>query len=738
MVGYTSSIMRLLQASSLVLLPAALAADVLKTEGFSTCLEDAQIRVNRMDIAYDKASNQVTFDVSGTSEREQEVIATLVVSAYGRELYQREFDPCDEASKVDQLCPGKCSRRRLHVDLILTAFTLVPAGSFSAKGSQSIPSSFTDRIPSIAFSVPDLEGEGKLELKAKEGGQNLACIESSVGNGKSVDVPAVSYIAAGIAVAALGLSALGALSASGQPGASTPSPSFTEVMFWFQGMAMNGMHSVDYPPIYRRFAKNFGFSTGLIPWGSMQTSIDNFRKSTGGNLTEDSYEYLRNATLVYSDGSTANTTNDLARRGWELVIRQIETTVNGTDDSSNSTSNTPKFVSGIQGYIEQYSVPEANTFMTVLLVFAIVIAAVAVGILLFKVILEAWSLFGKFPKSLTTFRKEYWRIMAQTITNLIFLLYGVWTLYSIFQFTHGDSWAAKLLAGVTLGVFTAILGYWTFRIWQVARRFKKTEGDASSLYENKETWKKYKIFYENYKRGYWWLFIPVIVYMFAKGCVLASADGHGLVQTAGQLFIEVVMLALLLWSRPYDRKSGNWINIVIQIVRVLSVVCILVFVTELGIAQTTKTITGVILIAVQSTLTVILAILIAVNAIITCVKENPHRRRRKEAEKFRGLEDLTPLDGRTSILMQPTGYKPQGQKRMSNSLGPSVYEPYREQGLVYQNSNSNLLKGAAPIVRERTRDSYGSYDSRSPPPVGRQPTLPTVDLNGRRYSAIAR
>jgi azurin len=99
--------MRILQALGLLLLPAALAADILKTEGFSSCLDNAQIKVNRMDIQYDRASNQVTFDVAGTSEKEQKVIATLVVSAYGKEIYKKEFDPCDEASKVDELCPGK-------------------------------------------------------------------------------------------------------------------------------------------------------------------------------------------------------------------------------------------------------------------------------------------------------------------------------------------------------------------------------------------------------------------------------------------------------------------------------------------------------------------------------------------------------------------------------------------------------------------------------------------------------
>jgi len=97
------------------------------------------------------------------------------------------------------------------------------------------------------------------------------------------------------------------------------------------------------------------------------------------------------------------------------------------------------------------------------------------------------------------------------------------------------------------------------------------------------------------------------------------------------------VLGLLLWSRPFERKSGNVINIFIQVVRVLSVVCILVFVEELGIAQTTQTVTGLVLIVVQSVLTGLLAILIAVNAIILCCRENPHRKRRKELGKLQPI-----------------------------------------------------------------------------------------------------
>lgn len=74
------------------------------------------------------------------------------------------------------------------------------------------------------------------------------------------------------------------------------------------------------------------------------------------------------------------------------------------------------------------------------------------------------------------------------------------------------------------------------------------------------------------------MFVPLIVYMFAKGMVLAVTDGYGMVQTIAQLVVEGLMLLFLLFSRPYERRSGNIINIVIQVVRALSVICVLVFV----------------------------------------------------------------------------------------------------------------------------------------------------------------
>jgi uncharacterized membrane protein len=172
--------------------------------------------------------------------------------------------------------------------------------------------------------------------------------------------------------------------------------------------------------------------------------------------------------------------------------------------------------------------------------------------------------------------------------------------------------------------------------------------------------------------------MPAIIYMFVKGCVLAAGDGYGLVQTVGQLIIESLMLILLLWSRPYILESGNWINITIQVVRVLSVACTLVFVEQFGVAQTPKTIVGLILIGFQSFLTCILAILIAANLLIVYCKENPHRnhRRRKEAERMYGdLDNSTPFENHKLLPMEPQLYKTAPQRHRRDLSRATLINP---------------------------------------------------------------
>jgi hypothetical protein len=99
-----------LQKSSLTVLAlvsGVLGGDILKTNGFSDCSNNSTITVNNVDIQFDRSTNLLTFDVSGSSAKSQQVTATLIVTAYGVQVYQNSFDPCDASTKVEQLCPCK-------------------------------------------------------------------------------------------------------------------------------------------------------------------------------------------------------------------------------------------------------------------------------------------------------------------------------------------------------------------------------------------------------------------------------------------------------------------------------------------------------------------------------------------------------------------------------------------------------------------------------------------------------
>lgn len=99
--------------------------DILKTQGFTTCLDNSTITVTNLEIQYDRLAGAVTFNVGGASSEIQKVLASLTVTAYGKQVYKKDFDPCADDTKVIQLCPG-ASKIRLCCSL-RRALTVLPS-----------------------------------------------------------------------------------------------------------------------------------------------------------------------------------------------------------------------------------------------------------------------------------------------------------------------------------------------------------------------------------------------------------------------------------------------------------------------------------------------------------------------------------------------------------------------------------------------------------------------------------
>ncbi|KAK9366057.1 hypothetical protein V1509DRAFT_649053 [Lipomyces kononenkoae] len=612
------------------------------TSTFYTCDNiNATIIASNFSVSYSQQTKNITFDIAGTSEEQQNVTATIFVSAYGKNLFNYTFDPCDY--NIGPLCPA-------------------PSGTFSANGSVAIPSQYASQVPSIAFSLPDLDGYAKLTISNSESQEEIGCFQSSFSNGKTARQPSVTYASAAIAGAALAVSGLAMLSHAAFSASSSftsgSSPGVADVVGWTQSMAMNGMMSVNYPTVFKAFSQNFGWSLCMIPWSGMQQGIDNLRSHTGGNMTLSSWEVLQASTVLdYQTGAVILVNNTASNDAGSKLIRRL--TLDGIDlSASNSTTangsqavHVLTTVQGIGRYVEHLMLPNANTFMTVLIFFAIILGIVVCSILLFRIVLEIWTQFGSLSKPLESFRHRYWLFMGSTIVRVILILYGTWVLYCLYQFKLGDSWASLLLASITLGIFTAIIGGFTIRIFWIAHKASK-QGGIEELYEHKPWIRRYGLFYGQFKSQYWWFFVAITVVTVGRSAFIALGDGNGLVQVIGQLVIEILFVLVLFAIRPFSSRSGNVINAIIAIVRIASLACILVFVEELGIAAETTTIVGIVLIVIQAVLTALLALLIIIQAIVVLL-ENPKRKPYSAVEETE-LQSLS--ESKAGLLIAKDSY----------------------------------------------------------------------------------
>jgi Transient receptor potential (TRP) ion channel len=207
-----------------------------------------------------------------------------------------------------------------------------------------------------------LDGSATLQLIGPDN-QTVSCLTSAISNGKSASSTAVTFATVGIAGAALimaGIASIGSLTSaaggtSGPNSGSAHLVNFADVVQWFQFITYTGLYSVDYPPVYRSFAKNFAWSTGLVSWASMQNSIDTFRAKTGGNLTDMNYQYLENATLVYVAQPGDSVVSGLSKRDVHFGGGE-----NGLDNSTLSGVGQSQVVSGIGAFVESLVIPSAK------------------------------------------------------------------------------------------------------------------------------------------------------------------------------------------------------------------------------------------------------------------------------------------------------------------------------------------------------------------------------------------
>ena len=84
----------------------AFSADILSTQGFTSCMSDADVDIRKFDVTYDRSVGQVTFDIQGISPETQNITALATIYAYGHQISTTSVDPCEPNNYVEKLCPS--------------------------------------------------------------------------------------------------------------------------------------------------------------------------------------------------------------------------------------------------------------------------------------------------------------------------------------------------------------------------------------------------------------------------------------------------------------------------------------------------------------------------------------------------------------------------------------------------------------------------------------------------------
>lgn len=81
-------------------------------------MDNPTVKVTNLNVQYDKNTRKLVFDVAGVSTEVQKVQANMIVSAYGKQIYTKTFNPCETGMK--EMCPSKSSPLSRHFDRVLT------------------------------------------------------------------------------------------------------------------------------------------------------------------------------------------------------------------------------------------------------------------------------------------------------------------------------------------------------------------------------------------------------------------------------------------------------------------------------------------------------------------------------------------------------------------------------------------------------------------------------------------
>jgi hypothetical protein len=627
----TPVLARLLSLLLLLLLPLPLvsAVRVIESSALDTCLANSTFSASLFSISFTPDNNSLALNVVGYSSVQGNVSLQVQAAAYGYTFLTESVDPCTQG--LDQLCPLQ--------NLQLTFDTVW----------NNLSSKVVDRIPSIAYGIPDLDLVVTVTMaKTEEPNVTLACVRSQLSNGQTVYQVGVGWATAIVAVIGLVTSAL--VSGFGHSNAASHVAVYALSLFnYFQAVAIIGLCAVPLPIIVQSWTQDFAWSMGIIRVHFLQRLATWYQTGTGGTP----------ATILETLGT----------KSVQVLKRSLgrAKSLQGRTDGVASTPSGEYTVKGIQRVAFRAGMEPTNLFLTGIIFFLIFVLFTILVVMLFKLVSKI-----AFRDRFQTIHDHYRVTLKGVIFRTLLIGYPLLTILCLWEFTQVDSPAEVFLAVVIFFGVSGTLGLAAFHVIQIARRsYKLHKTPAYMLYSNATVLNKWGFLYIQFRASAYMYIVPMLAYILIKAMFVAFGQGSGTAQAVALVIIEAVSLISASVIRPWMDKPTNGINISICVINLLNAILLLIFTGVFNGPGLLVGISGVIFFIMNAAFALVLLFVVLMAAAYSWIQKDPERRYQPAADdRASFIKSQTALTTELDAL----AHTARGGQTWSGSYGEKPYD----------------------------------------------------------------
>lgn len=484
------------------------------------------------------------------------VNATVFASltGYGRTFVNTTTNLCNIAAGI--LCP-------------------LPAYNFNGTAQYFLPENYLSQVPNIAYTVPNLEANLRVQLIDEQTGTEAACLDVTLSNGLTTEHAYVSWAVGAVVILTFLTALIHPLYPIGPSWYGWDYRLFG-LVGWLQHIAATGMISVAYPKAFAAFTRNFAWVFGLIYIQPIQESLTSTALKTGGATSIDT-----NAIQVTQSSSAFADALNAALAG-------IKASAAGSNNGILTITQNGRYyniTSGLAPYVDQRSIEVptafAVSFVVFLLLAAIMIALVGMASLLFIFLPAFAHRRNESTQKNTNFKLFSSYCQLNAFRWFFVALFPLWTL-AIFQFRYSNvsGWAMTVIASVIFAVtIISLFGILAYVFLSARRHADGVDG----LYEDKSNRIKFLPLVQPFKTKRSWFGVIIVTALFLRAVFIGALQSHGLGQIIALLVVEGIFLLFTIILRPYDSKGNNVLECFLTIMRMVTFGLLIVFTVEVTI-----------------------------------------------------------------------------------------------------------------------------------------------------------